>query len=58
MYDGRIYSLFVPESEKDSEEQEVIIMEYKEENGDVTFLPVDNEVLLDEIWEAYNEEEE
>ena len=50
MYDGRIYSLFVPESEKDSEEQEVIIMEYKEENGDVTFLPVDNEVLLDEIW--------
>ena len=58
MYDGRIYSLFVPESEKDSEEQEVIIMEYKEENGDVTFLPVDNEVLLDEIWEAYNEEKE
>lgn len=58
MYDGRIYSLFVPESEKDSDEQEVIIMEYKEENGDVTFLPVDNEVLLDEIWEAYNEEEE
>lgn len=58
MYDGRVYSLFVPESEKDSEEQEVIIMEYKEENGDVTFLPVDNEVLLDEIWEAYNEEEE
>ena len=58
MYDGRIYSLFVPESEKDSEEQEVIIMEYKEENGDVTFLPVDNEALLDEIWEAYNEEEE
>lgn len=58
MYDGRIYSLFVPESEKDSEEQEVIIMEYKEEDGDVTFLPVDNEVLLDEIWEAYNEEEE
>lgn len=54
MYDGRIYSLFVPESEKDSEEQEVIIMEYKEEDGDVTFLPVDNEVLLDEIWEAYN----
>lgn len=57
MYDGRIYSLFVPESEKDSEEQEVIIMEYKEEDGDVTFLPVDNDVLLDEIWEAYNEED-
>lgn len=58
MYDGRVYSLFVPESEKDSEEQEVIIMEYKEEDGDVTFLPVDNDVLLDEIWDAYNEEEE
>lgn len=58
MYDGRVYSLFVPESEKDSEEQEVIIMEYVEENGDVTFLPVDNEVLLDEIWDAYTQEDE
>ncbi len=58
MYDGRIYSLFVPESEKDSDEQEVIIMEYREEEGDVTFLPVDNDVLLDEIWEAYNEDSE
>lgn len=58
MYDGRIYSLFVPESEKDSDEQEVIIMEYREEDGDVTFLPVDNDVLLDEIWEAYNEDSE
>lgn len=58
MYDGRIYSLFVPESEKDSDEQEVIIMEYREEEGDVTFLPVDNDVLLDEIWEEYNEDSE
>ncbi len=56
MYDGRIYNLFVPVSEKDSEEPQVIILEYKEEGEDIVLLPVDNEVLLDEVWEAYLDE--
>ncbi len=55
-YDGHIYCLFVPVEEKDSDEAQVIVMEYKEENDDIVLLPVENEVLLDEIWDAYNEE--
>lgn len=58
MYDGHIYNIFVPLDQKDSEEPEAIIMEYVEEGDDIVLLPVENEVLLDEIWEAYLEEEE
>ncbi len=55
-YDGHIYNLFIPVEEKDSEEPQVIILEYKEEGDDIVLLPVENEVLLDEIWAAYEEE--
>ena len=55
-YDGHIYSLFIPEDEKELEEPQVIIMEYIEDGDDVIFSPVENEVLLDEIWEAYEAE--
>lgn len=58
MYDNRIYNFFVPVAEKDSEEAPVIVMEYKEEDEDIVLIPVENEILLDEIWEAYMEETE
>ena len=54
-YDGRIYNLFIPVEEKDKEEPQVIILEYKEEGEDIILLPVENEVLLEEIWQAYYE---
>ena len=56
MYDNHIYNFFVPVEEKDNEEPQVIILEYKEEGDDIVLLPVDNEVLLDEIWNAYMDE--
>lgn len=55
-YDGHIYNLFVPLDEKDNEEAPVIILEYVEEGDDIVLLPVDNEILLEEIWEAYESE--
>lgn len=54
-YDGHIYNLFIPVEEKDKEEPQVIILEYKEEGEDIILLPVENEVLLEEIWQAYRE---
>lgn len=56
MYDGHIYNMFIPVDEKDKEEPLVIILEYQEEGDDIILLPVENEVLLDEIWQAYEEE--
>ena len=56
MYDGHIYNMFIPVEEKDKEEPLVIILEYQEEGDDIILLPVENEVLLDEIWQAYEEE--
>lgn len=56
MYDGHIYNFFIPVEEKDKDEPLVIILEYIEEGDDIVLLPVENEVLLDEIWQAYEEE--
>lgn len=57
-YDGKIYNLFIPAEEKDKDDPQVIIMEYIEQGGDITLEPVENEVLLDEIWSAYMELDE
>ena len=56
MYDGHIYNFFIPVEEKEKEEPLVIILEYIEEGDDIVLLPVENEVLLDEIWQAYMDE--
>lgn len=56
MYDGHIYNFFIPVEEKEKDEPLVIILEYVEEGDDIVLLPVENEVLLDEIWQAYEEE--
>ncbi len=58
MYDGHVYNFFVPVADKESDEAPVIVMEYKEEGEDIVLTPVENEVLLDEIWDAYMEETE
>ena len=55
MYDDHVYNLFIPVEEEDKEEPQVIILEYVEEGEDIVLLPVDNEVLLEEIWQAYYE---
>lgn len=55
MYDEHIYNLFIPVEEEGKEEPQVIILEYVEEGEDIVLLPVENDVLLDEIWQAYEE---
>ena len=55
MYDEHVYNLFIPVEEEEKEEPQVIILEYVEEGEDIVLLPVENEVLLEEIWQAYYE---
>lgn len=55
MYDEHVYNLFIPVEEEDKDEPQVIVLEYVEEGEDIVLLPVDNEVLLEEIWQAYSE---
>lgn len=57
-YDDHIYNIFVPVDEEEKEEPQAIILEYVEEGDDIVLLPVDNEVLLNEIWDAYENIEE
>ena len=52
-YEDRTYVFLVPAEQAEMEEQDVIIMEFTEENGEVILNPVENEVLLDELFNEY-----
>jgi len=54
-YEDRIYCFLVPVEQADMEEQDVIIMEYTEQDGEIVLNAVENEILLDEIFDAYSE---
>ena len=42
----------------DDEEQELYIMEFIEDNGEVLFNTVDNEILLDELYNEFMQSQE
>ena len=56
--DGHLYVYLVPAEQADAEEQDLYIMEYVEQPDGAVFNTVENEVLLDELYQAYLEEED
>lgn len=55
-YDGHIYVYFVKVDQLESDEQELYIMEYEETYQDIIFNSVTNEVLLNELYDVFMEE--
>lgn len=54
-YEGAKYAALVPEDQIDDEEPEVIFVKIaRDEQGDA-YIPVENEVLLEELFEAFAE---
>lgn len=54
-YEGAKYAALVPEDQIDEEEPEVIFVKIaKDEQGDA-YIPVENEVLLEELFEVFAE---
>lgn len=69
MYEGNKYVALSPiadeESAMDDDEEEVVLFRIISENGEDTYVSIDNEVLLDEVFAEFldlmdeiNEEEE
>lgn len=56
--DGHIYVYLVPAAQAEEEEQDLYIMEYVEQENGAVFNTVDNEVLLDELYQTYLESEQ
>lgn len=54
-YEGVKYAALVPEGQIDDDEPEVIFVKIaKDEQGDA-YIPVENEVLLEELFEVFAE---
>ena len=69
MYEGKKYVALSPiadeESAMDDDEAEVVLFQITSENGEDTYVSIDNEVLLDEVFAEFldlmdeiNEEED
>ena len=62
-YEGKRYAALEPITEVENvEEGEVVLLEIVKENGEETYRSIDNEILLDEVFnefqELFDEEEE
>ena len=57
-YDEHVYVYLVEKEHYDDEEQELYIMEFIEENDEVIFNTVDNEILLDELYDEFMQSQE
>ena len=55
-YDGHTYVYFVKSEQLNDDEQELFITEYEETYQDIIFNSIDNEVLLNELYDVYVEE--
>ena len=56
--DDHVYVYLVEKEHYDDEEQELYIMEFIEDNGEVIFNTVDNEILLDELYDEFMKSQE
>ena len=52
-YKGGWYAFFQPVDEEDGEENEVTILQIVGEEGDEELVPVEDEKLLDEVFEEF-----
>ena len=55
MYENERYMALTPDTDGEDEEAEVLFMKLVKENGEDALAPVENEVLLDELFEVFCE---
>ena len=54
-YEGARYAALVPEDEAESEEAEVVMLRIEERDGEEAYVSIDNEVLLNEVFDEFLE---
>ena len=55
LHEGERYVALCPIDEADGEEAEVVLLKVVPENGEDTYVTIDNEVLLNEVFDAFLE---
>jgi uncharacterized protein YrzB (UPF0473 family) len=53
LYEGVRYVALVPADEADDDEAEVVILRIEEKDGSDVYVTIDNEVLLDEVFNEF-----
>ena len=55
LYEGKRYVALEPleGEEEDAEEAEIVLMEARQENGEDVYEPIQNEILLDEVFAEF-----
>lgn len=53
-YESEKYAALVPQEQIDSDEAEVVFVKITKTDGGDVYVPIDNEILLDELFEEFN----
>lgn len=53
-YEFEKYAALVPQEQADGEEAEVVFVKIKKTGEGDVYIPVDNEILLDELFDEFN----
>ncbi len=53
LYEGARYVALIPADEADDEEAEVVLLRIEEKGGSDVYVSIDNEVLLDEVFNEF-----
>lgn len=53
LYEGERYVALVPEDEADDDEAEVLLLHIEEKDGCDVYVTIDNQVLLDEVFNEF-----
>ncbi|MEG1547178.1 MAG: DUF1292 domain-containing protein [Clostridia bacterium] len=55
LYEGERYVALSPIEQADDDEAEVVLLKIQNDNGADTYVSIDNEVLLNEVFDAFLE---
>lgn len=54
-YEGKKYGALVPKEQADDDESEIVFLQIEHDDEGDVYLPVENEVLLEELFDEFND---
>lgn len=54
-YEGKKYGALAPKEQADDDESEIVFLQIEHDDEGDVYLPVENEVLLEELFDEFND---
>ncbi len=54
-YEGKKFGALTPKDQSEEDESEIVFLQIEHDDEGDVYLPVENEVLLDELFDEFNE---